>query len=167
LIFLDEFAVQLNMTRDQARAPVGVRAEVTESWARGTHQSVIAAIGLNGVRASMMLEGAFDQTAFDAFVEHFLVPQLQPGEQVWCDRVRFHFSRRAQALVEGAGARMEYLPAYSPQFNPIEECISKIKAMLRTWSADTERKLRNALKRALARVTLSDIRGWFTHCGYA
>ena len=167
MIFLDEFAVQLNMTRAQARAPVGLRAEVTESWERGTHQSVIAALGLDGVRASMMLEGAFDQTAFDAFVEHFLVPQLQPGEQVWCDRVRFHFSRRAQTLVAGAGARMEYLPAYSPQFNPIEECISKIKALLRTWSANTERKLRNALKRALARVTLADIRGWFTHCGYA
>ena len=166
LIFVDEFAVQLGMTRTHARAPRGVRAEVTESWERGPHYSVIGALRLRGLATSMMIGGAFDQAAFDAFVEHFLVPELRPGDQVWCDRVRFHFSARAQALIEAAGARLEHLPAYSPQFNPLEECISKIKALLRTWTADTERRLRQALKKAIARVLPADIRGWFTHCGY-
>lgn len=114
-----------------------------------------------------MLAGAFDQVASDAFVEHFLAPEQQPGDQVWCDRVRFHFAPRAQALIEGAGARLEHLPAYSPQFNPIEECISKIKALLRAWTADTERRLRQTLKKAIARISTADLRGWFTHCGYA
>jgi transposase len=71
------------------------------------------------------------------------------------------------ALIEAAGARVEPLPAYSPDFNPIEECISKVKAELRRLKAETVRQLRNALKRALAKVTRQDIRGWFKHCGYA
>jgi transposase len=70
-------------------------------------------------------------------------------------------------LIEAAGARVEPLPAYSPDLNPKEECISKIKAELRRVKADTKRKLKNALKRAFAKVTRQDIRGWFWHCGYS
>jgi len=70
-------------------------------------------------------------------------------------------------LIEAAGAGVEPLPAYSPDLNPKEECISKIKAELRRVKADTKRKLKNALKRAFAKVTLQDIRGWFWHCGYS
>ena len=77
-----------------------------------------------------------------------------------------HKNSRVRALIEGAGARVEPLPAYSPDLNPIEECISKVKAELRRVKAETRRKLRNALKRAFAGVTPEDIRGWLKHCGY-
>ncbi|MCW5970886.1 MAG: transposase [Blastocatellales bacterium] len=70
-------------------------------------------------------------------------------------------------LIEAAGARVEPLPAYSPEFNPKEECISKIKSELKRVKANTTRKLKNALRRAYAKVTLTDIRGWFQHCGYS
>jgi transposase len=69
-------------------------------------------------------------------------------------------------LIEAAGARVVYLPAYSPDFNPIEGCLAKLKTTLRSLKARTKRKLTHALAKALALVTTADIRGWFEHCGY-
>src|SRR4030095_5095085 len=112
------------------------------------------------------LEGAVDGQAFDLYVEHFLAPDLLPGDIVLLDNVKFHYSPRAISLIEAAGARVEHLPAYSPDFNPIEECISKIKAILRGLKARTKRKLGKALAKAAQMVTLDDICGWFAHCGY-
>ena len=90
-----------------------------------------------------------------------------PGDIVIWDNVPTHKKLSVVALIEATGARLERLPAYSPDLNPKEECISKVKAELRRVGADTKRKLAQALKRAYAKVTLCDIRGWFTHCGYA
>ena len=166
LIFIDEFAINTALTRTYARAPKGERAEVREPFNHGVNSSVINAFGLRGWCASMMIEGAVDQAVFDVYVEHFLVPKLCPGDVVLLDNIKFHHSLYAIRLIEQTGARVEHLPAYSPDFNPIEQCISKLKAILRGIKADTQRKLRNALARAMAQVTLEDIRGWFHHCGY-
>ena len=154
------------MTRTRARAPMGQRAEVVAPFKRGSNFSVISAMGLQGVCASMMIEGAIDSQVFAAYVDHFLVPNLRPGNIVLLDNVKFHYSERATKLIEATGATVLHLPAYSPDFNPIEECISKIKETLRSLKARTKRKLYNALKKAIARVTADDIRGWFKHCGY-
>ena len=153
------------MTRTRARAPIGQRAEVVEPFKRGSKVSVISAIGLSG-GASMMIEGAINAHVFDAYVDHFLVPTLRPGNIVLLDNVKFHYSKDAIKSIEAAGATVLYLPAYSPDFNPIEECSSKIKETLRSLQARTKRKLYNALKKAIALVTVDDIRGWFEHCGY-
>ena len=109
------------MTRARARAPIGQRAEVVEPFQRGSHVSVISALGLQGVGASMMIEGAIDTPAFDAYVDHFLVPTLRPGNIVLLDNAKFHYSKSAIQSIEAAGAAVLYLPAYSPDFNPIEE----------------------------------------------
>ena len=154
------------MTRTRARAPMGQRAEVVEPFKRGSNFSVISAMGLQGVCASMMIEGAVDSQVFAAYVDHFLVPNLRPGNIVLLDNVKFHYSERAIKLIEATGTTVIHLPAYSPDFNPIEECISKIKETLRSLKARTKRKLYNALKKAIAMVTADDIRGWFEHCGY-
>ncbi len=154
------------MTRTRARAPMGQRAEVVAPFKRGSNFSVISAMGLQGVCASMMIEGAIDSQVFAAYVDHFLVPNLRPGNIVLLDNVKFHHSEWATKLIEATGATVLHLPAYSPDFNPIEECISKIKETLRSLKARTKRKLYNALKKAIARVTADDIRGWFKHCGY-
>jgi transposase len=145
---------------------MGQRAEVVAPFKRGSNFSVISAMGLQGVCASMMIEGAIDSQVFAAYVDHFLVPNLRPGNIVLLDNVKFHHSERATKLIEATGATVLHLPAYSPDFNPIEECISKIKETLRSLKARTKRKLYNALKKAIARVTADDIRGWFKHCGY-
>lgn len=156
------------MARRYARAPRGERAVVYERFEKGrTNITIIGAITLQGVQVPMMLEGALDGEALEAYVRYFLVPQLRPGDIVIWDNVRTHKRKEVLALIAATGARLEPLPAYSPDFNPKEECISKVKTELRRVGADTKRKLRNALKRAYEKVTTTDIRGWFKHCGYA
>jgi transposase len=154
------------MSRAYARAPRGQRAEVVERFETGANHSVISALTLSGVRAPLMIEGAIDGPVLEHYVEQMLVPELRAGDIVVWDNVPTHKNRRVIALIEAAGARVEPLPAYSPDLNPIEECISKVKAELRRRKAETVRQLSNALKRALAKVTRQDIRGWFKHCGY-
>ena len=154
------------MTRTHARSPRGERAEVTEPFRRGERISVISSLSLLGVGATMSVDGAVDTQVFDAFVEHFLVPTLLEDDIVLLDNVKFHYSERAIRLIEAAGADVLHIPAYSPQFNPIEECISKIKQFLRAAKARTRRKLLNALRKAIEKVTIDDICGWFAHCGY-
>ena len=159
-------SINVAMTRTHARAPRGERAHATEPVNYGQSISVISALSLRGVFAPMTIEGAVNSEVFDAYVEPVLAPGLRRDDIVFLDNVKFHYSQRAVSLIQAAGASVEYLPAYSPDFDPIEQCISKIKAMLRTFKARTKRKLGNALRRAIEMVTLDDIRGWFKHCGY-
>lgn len=166
LIFVDEFGIHRAMSRVYARAPRGARARVTEPVERGRNISVITALRLSGVCATMMIEEAVDGPVWDQYVEHFLLPAVQPGEVILWDRIGFHGSVRALKLLKAAGARIEELPSHSPDFDPVEECISKIKADLRRRQARTDRGIERALKRAIEQVTPEDIRGWFRHCGY-
>ncbi|MCA1617630.1 MAG: IS630 family transposase [Acidobacteria bacterium] len=166
LRFLDEFSINLAMTRLRARSQRGTRAVRTEPFEKGGALSVIAALSLDGVSAPMTLEGAFDGASFALYVEHVLVPELRSGDIVIMDQVPFHKNQRAISLIEAAGAEVLPLPAYSPDMNPIEQCISKIKAALRSAKARTVHRLHNALARAMQQITEADIRGWFTHCGY-
>lgn len=154
------------MTRTRARAPQGVRAEMVEPFERGENLSTIAALGLRGVLAPMMIEGAFDSEFFESWVEQMLVPELCEKDWVLLDQVKFHFSPRAIRLIEATGAGVLHIPAYSPDFNPIEECISKIKEYLRSVKARTKQKLLRALAKAIEKVTTANILGWFKHCGY-
>jgi transposase len=154
------------MSRAYARAPRGQRAEVVERFETGANHSVICALTLSGVRAPLMIEGAIDGPVLEHYVEQMLVPELRAGDIVVWDNVPTHKNCRVIALIEAAGARVEPLPAYSPDLNPIEEGISKVKAELRRVKAETVRQLSKALRRALAKVTRQDIRGWFKHCGY-
>src|SRR5262245_53815516 len=166
LIFVDEFGIHRAMSRIDARAPRGERARVKEPSERGSNISVISALRLSGVGATMMIEGAIDTQVWDLEIEQFLVPELKPGDLVMLDQVSFHGSLRALGLIKAAGARVEELPAYSPDLDPLEECISKIKGDLRSSRARTELGLLLGLKRAIEKVTPKDIRGWFKHCGY-
>jgi hypothetical protein len=118
LVFIDEFAINTAMTRTHARAPRGERAEISEPGYHEPNTSVIGALSLTGIDASMTIEGAVDTQVFDLFVEHFLVPTLIKGDLVVLDNVRFHYSQRAISLIEAAGARVEHLPAYSHKLNP-------------------------------------------------
>ena len=114
----------------------------------------------------MMLAGAFDSAAFALYVEHLLVPELRAGARVVRDNVRFQHAPRARRLSAAAGASVLHLPAYSPDFNPIEEGLSKRKECLRSLKARTKRKLHKARAKALQKVTTENLLGCFTHCGY-
>lgn len=164
-MFVDEFSIHTALTPSFGRAPRGERVVLSEPFER-ERVSVIAALSLSGTHAPMTLAGAFDTASFDAWVEQVLVAELAPGAIVILDNVRFHHSGRARTILASAGIQVVPLPPYSPDLNPIENCISKIKQSLRRAKARTLSKLYEALKAALETITLEDIVGWFVHCGY-
>jgi transposase len=123
-------------------------------------------MGVDGLWAPFLIEGTLNSEVFTRYVEQMLVPCLRSGQQGWLDNVQFPSAPQAVAALTAAGAQVGYLPTYSPDFHPLEHGISKIKEQLRAAKARTPRALTTALVQALDTVTTSDIRGWFTHCGY-
>ena len=107
-----------------------------------------------------------DGAAFEVYVEQVLLPTLCPGDIVLMDNLSFHKAPRLRTLIESAGARLEFLPPYSPDLNPIELCWSKIKTALRAAKARTFEALLDALDDAFGAVTQQDAEAWFAHCGY-
>ena len=128
---------------------------------------MIGAINADGVGAAMSLEGAVDGEAFKLFVREVLVPKLSPGDAVVMDNLSSHKVRGVRELIEGAGARLLYLPPYSPDCNPIEPIWSKVKRILRSLGARTVEALHDAIAQALRAVTAQDCRGCIAACGYA
>jgi transposase len=164
LIFVDETGVTTAMTPTHARSPRGERAvdSAPASWESVT---VIAALGLDGVRAPLAFPGATDTAAFQTYIEQVLVPELHAGDVVVFDNLKPHLAAGVTAAIEGAGASVLLLPPYSPDFSPIEEMFSKVKEALRRAGARAKAELYDALGEALKQVTLEDILGWFRHAG--
>jgi transposase len=115
----------------------------------------------------MTLDGATDTEAFRAYVAEVLTPTLRPGDLVVMDNLTPHKSEATLALIRAAGAEVLFLPAYSPDLNPIEKMWSKLKALLRRAEARTRDDLITAIGAALACVTAQDALGWFFSCGYS
>jgi transposase len=153
LIFVDETGVTTAMTPAYAWAP------------RGETVTVIAALGLDGVRAPLAFPGATDTAAFQTYVEQALVPELHEGDVVVFDNLKPHRTAGVAAAIEGAGARVLPRPPYSPDYTPIEEMFSKVKQGLRRAEARAKAELYEALGETLRRVTPEDILGWFRHAG--
>lgn len=166
LVFLDETGTHTSMTRRRARAPRGRRAYGRVPRNRGVVTTLIAALTLAGMGAAMSIEGATTAEVFETFLERFLIPTLRPGQIVIADNVGAHKSARVRELIEAAGCRLEFLPAYSPDLNPIEEAFSKLKAHLRAAAARTRPALDAAIAAAMNTVTTSDAAGWYCHAGY-
>ena len=166
-IFVDESAVNTAMTRRYGRAPRGERAYDSAPRNYGTHTSVIGAMGLRGLVATLTVEGAVDTEVFNAYAERVLGPRLRKGDVVVLDNLTAHRASRIEKVAEARGARVLWLPPYSPDYSPIEQCWSKIKAYLRGAKARTREALERSLTAALGLVTKADIRGWFKHCGYS
>jgi len=166
-IFVDESAVNTAMTRRYGRAPKGERAYDSAPRNYGSHTSVIGAMGLRGLVAALTVEGAVDTDCFNAYAERVLGPRLRPGDVVVLDNLTAHRASRIEEVAQSRGAQVLWLAPYSPDFSPIEQCWSKIKAYLRGAKARTEDELNKALTQAIGLVTKADIRGWFKHCGYS
>jgi len=128
---------------------------------------MISSIRLDGSTACLALEGATDTESFRAYVREVLVPTLRPGNLVVMDNLSPHKSDPTLALIAEAGAQVLFLPAYSPDLNPIEKMWSKIKSLLRSAEARTSADLITAIGQALAKITPKDALGWFTSCGYS
>lgn len=154
------------MTRRYARGPRGQRVVCKTPHGHWKMLTTIAALDLNGIRTACCFEGATDTEMFVAFVATFLVPTLKPGQIVVLDNLSAHQSPRIDQLVESAGARVARLPPYSPDFNPIENAISKMKSLLRKLGRRSMDDLETAIGDATRAITPKDARGFFTHCGY-
>ena len=155
------------MTRLRGRAPRGARCHASAPCGHWQTTTMIASIRLDGSTAAMAIPGATDTEVFRTYVARVLCPTLRPGDVVIMDNLAPHKSDPTLALITAAGAEVFFLPAYSPDFNPIEKMWSKVKTLLRSAEARTPEALVTAIGAALAKVTAQDALGWFTSCGYS
>lgn len=167
MIFLDESGAKTNLTRLCGRAPKGRRVHASTPHGRWQTTTMISSIRLDGMTACMTLEGTTDTESFRAYIEAVLVPTLRPNDIVVMDNLSPHKSDPTLALITRAGAHVRFLPAYSPDLNPIEKMWSKVKALLRGIEARTPADLVKAIGQALGQVTAQDALGWFVSCGYS
>ena len=163
---LDESHANLNMTSEYARAPSSKRAVSSKPHCRGTTYSMIGAISTEGIEAMMYVEGSIDGHIFEEFVKKCLFPVLTPGKYLVLDNARIHRSHEVIKLIRSTGAKIVFLPPYSPDFSPIENAWSKIKGKLKNLKARTTEEFARAVKVAVKAVTGSDCEEWFEHCGY-
>jgi transposase len=154
------------MTRARGRAPRGTRVIDKTPHGHWKTTTLIAALDITGVRCSTVVDGAVNGDVFEAFVSQVLVPQLQHGDIVVMDNLSSHKRQRTRLLIEQRGARLVFLPPYSPDLNPIEMVFSKVKQLLRSLACRTKNALWHTMQSVLDKVTPSDAENCFAHCGY-
>ena len=167
LFFLDESGTNTGMTRLYGRSPSNERVVDYTPDVRFERTSILSSVRSNGDMVPLVYEGALNGDLFKAYVVECLVPTLGKGDIVIMDNLTSHKVAGVVDSIVAAGAKVIYLPPYSPDFNPIEMMWSKIKAYLRKVKARTKELLENAIAEALDRVTTSDILAWFVECGYS
>jgi transposase len=166
LVFLDESGASTQMTRNYGRAERGARVQEATPQGHWRTVTMLAALTIGGLQAPMTIESATDGDVFLAYLEQVLCPRLRAGRVVIMDNLAAHKVAGVRELIESRGARLLYLPPYSPDFNPIEHAWSKIKQLLRAAKARSLEALESAVAQALAAVTQDNAAAWFAHCGY-
>jgi transposase len=166
LVFVDETSTHIAMTRRQARAPRGERAVGRTPRNHGPNVTLLAALTPDGIGPTVAIPGAVDGAAFVAYAERVLAPSLRPGQVVILDNLSAHKSEVARTAVEAVGVRLLFLPAYSPDFNPIELACAKVKQHLQAAAERTPEGLFAATAAAIDAVSAADARGFYAHCGF-
>jgi transposase len=164
--FVDEAGVNLAMTRLYGRAPAGERAMGSVPQNYGPNVTMLGTLGVQGLEAVMTVDGATDTEVFRTYVKQVLGPTLTPGDIVVMDNLQAHKAVGVQQAIARRGARLRYLPPYSPDLSPIELCWAKLKTALRKAKARTRAALDGAIAEAMTTVSHTDVWGWFKHCGY-
>jgi transposase len=167
LVFIDEFGAASNLTRLYARGPVGQRIVCRKPHGHWKALSTIAAMSAQGMITGCTFDQAIDTERFLAFVEQCLVPVLRAGQVVVLDNLPAHQASRIDELVESAGAKVLRLPPYSPDFNPIEMAISKLKTLLRKRGLRTVNSLYFGICEAMNAITPENAAAYIRKCGYA
>ena len=167
LVFLDEAGATTKLVRLYGRAAPGQRVADRVPHGHWQVTSMLSAIRLEGVAASLLVEGACDRLVFETYLEQVLVPVLKPGDIVVMDNLTAHKGAKVEQILKAAGAEVWYLPPYSPDLNPIEKMWSKVKGLLRQAGARTKEALWQAIAQAIKAVTPSDCLGFLQSCGYA
>jgi transposase len=166
LKFVDETWASTNMARRYGRAPVGERLTGAVPAGHWKTTTFVAALGVAGLTAPLVVDGAMTGDLFVAYVAQVLVPELTPGDVVVMDNLACHKRQQVRELIEGAGCRLWYLPPYSPDLNPIELAFAKLKALLRKAGQRTVEGLWQFLGQALDAFSTQECRNYFRHCGY-
>lgn len=167
LVFIDESGASTDLQRLRGRSPRGQRCVASGPAGHWKTTTMIGAMRVQGPLACATLDGAVDTDSFTTWINHDLCPQLRAGDVVVMDNLPAHKSAAIGKAIAAAGARLIYLPPYSPDFNPIENLWSKVKEALRAAAARTAEVLGQAVATAVASVTAADCRGFFAHAGYA
>ncbi len=154
------------MARRYGRAPRGQRLRVGVPHGRWKTTTFVAGLRLSGLVAPFVLDGPINRAAFEIYVEMILVPELQPADIVILDNLSSHKGPRVRALIEAAGARLLYLPPYSPDFNPIENAFAKLKALLRKAAERTLEGLWTTIGRLINAFTPTECANYFAAAGY-
>lgn len=154
------------MTRRRARAPRGERAIGRTPRDHGPNVTLLAALTPEGIGPTITIPGAVDGAAFATYAEWVLAPSLRPGQVVVLDNLSAHKREEARTAIEAVGARLLFLPAYSPDFNPIELAFAKIKQYLRSAAERTPEGLFAATTTAIKSVSTTDAHGFYAHCGF-
>jgi transposase len=163
---VDETGLKTDMSRLRGWAQRGLRLMEAVPGGHWHVHTLVHAVALDGTRAAMVLDGPVNSLCFAGFCECFLAPALQPGDLVVLDNLSSHKSSAAIAAIEAVGAKMIYLPPYSPDLNPIENVFSKIKQLVRGIRPRNWRQIVQSAKQALLQITFEDIENEFLHCGY-
>jgi transposase len=166
VVFLDETSTQTTMTRPRGRARRGERVVGAVPRNHGANITCLVAMGPTGMQAPCVFEGAVDSRLFVTWVRRWLVRTLPRGTTVVLDNLSVHRHADLRPGIEAAGCHVRYLPAYSPDFNPIELAFAKLKTHLRAAAARAFDPLVDAIGTGLAHITPSDIVGYYRHCGF-
>ena len=170
LVFLDECGVLTTMSRLYGRSPRGTRACASAPFGHWTRVTVLGALGAEGIVGAMGVEAATSGAVFHAYLDEVLLPELRrvkPDAVLVMDNLPAHKAPRVRALLDRSGFAYRYLPAYSPDLNPIEPGWAKVKAELRRVASRTLDALHEACGPALAAITPQDAAGFFRHSGYS
>jgi transposase len=166
LVFVDECGTHTSLAPLYGYAPRGERLRLSVPRKRGKNTTLLSSMSVEGMGPSLTVEGATTALVFEAYVEQVLMPSLCPGQVVVMDKLGAHRPKRVRELIEGRGCELVYLPAYSPDYNPIEEAFAKIKNLLRKAATWTKEALVEAIGTALSAISAQDARGFFEHAGY-
>ena len=167
LVFVDESGTNISLTRLYGWAPHHRRASGSAPRNHGKNTTLVAALAPDGLREPWLLEGAMDTDAFTWYISEQLAPTLRPGQVVVVDNLSAHKADRIRQAIEARDCQLLFLPPYSPDFTPIEQAFSKIKAILRGLGARTKEALQEAVRLAIEAITRHDAAAWFAHAGYA
>jgi transposase len=165
-VFIDETWAKTNMTRAYGRAPRGERLVDYVPHGHWKTTTFLAALRLNGLTAPLVVDGAINGEIFLAYVQQHLVPTLQPRDLVVMDNLSSHKREGVREAIEAVGARLLYLPPYSPDFNPIEQVFAKLKTLLRKHAERTMDALWKRLGTLLDCFSPQECQNYFQHCGY-
>ena len=166
LVFIDETWAKTNMTRPRGRALKGQRLQASVPHGHWKTTTFLAGLRATGLTAPLVVDGAINGELFLGWVVHHLVPTLRQGDIVVMDNLGAHKVAGVREAITGAGARLVYLPPYSPDLNPIELVFSKFKWLLKSASARTVEALWSVCGDVLGRFTEAECRNCFRHCGY-